>query len=399
MNPFTTNELRELKQALTQSTGSSACELPGVFADSGPSGAMARELFSKLRGETQEDIARYCAKKLQDGRWAARQKNREVARAIFDEISISVPGAAHDLGTRLTLVLHDPRIQDPWMRIQASLALAEFEARDCAYQRESLTLYKNAFAQFRAYLEQKGYERGERTSLFEPIAIAQGDPNVAKEIALESVLIFGEDYLRLLWGVQARDEQVGDSAAKLLHRSEEISVANMLRTWMRDLNDASQSRGPSKVAEKSWYRELATALVCSERGEGPSRIRAPETPLSRQFMGFITDAEAALTGGKPADAEDLLATIQEAIVRHHDLHFTALMNQLLQIGYMRVCALYRLHNKAEPQAALMVQMERVRKIWKDIEKFFNEPGSLWPREVEVARTIASRTVPRKWRDS
>ena len=390
MDPFYHGPLRHFTDTFRQACGSNtASTLPDALADTGPSGKIARNLLISLSQGDQEILADYCTKKLREPRWASSRNHRELVKVVLDEISISAVGAAQELGLTFCSALN--RVQDPWMRIQVSLILAELLSRTHTYAPSCAIAYVQTFRQFDTFLASREYERGAKYSLFEPIALANGNCHLAKDFALELVLPYGEDCLRLLWGLQAREEQDGNEVGVKTLRSEELYVADKLRGWVGQLLE----RTP--LTNRSWHHDLVTALERSERGEGPQYTRTPDTIRSRAVEALIQDALKLLSSGNNLEAQRMLDLLQPALAADRDLHFTSLRNHFLQAGYLRALVIFRLSKELEAGCSPGTHKNQVRQIWRDTEALYNEPGTLWPTAVMETRMAALNEIPKDWR--
>jgi hypothetical protein len=298
-------------------------------------------------------------------------------------------GAAQELGLTFSSALN--RVQDPWMRIQVNLILAELLSRTHVYAPSCAIAYVQTLRNFDTYLARREYERGAKTSLFEPIAIAKGDSVLAKDCALESILPYGEDCLRLLWGLQTREAQDGNKVGVKILRSEELYVADKLREWMGQLQE------PTPLSNRGWYVDLVTALERSERGEGPQHTGTPDTARARAVETLITDAQNLLSSGATLEAQRLLDILQPAIATDRDLHFTSLKNHHLHAAYLRALVTYRLSHDLETSCSRETAKNSTRQIWRDAEAIYNEPGALWPRAVTGTRIMALHEIPKEWR--
>ena len=390
MDPFNHGPLRHFTEKLRDACPSKTAKpLPDVLVDSGPSGKAARNLLPTLSIEDQEVLAEYCTKKLRKPRWAEAQHHREIAKVVLDEVSISAVGAAQELGLTLCTTLN--KVRDPWMRIQVNLTLAELLSRTHTYAPSCALAYVQTFRQFDTYLARRGYERGPTASLFEPIALGQGDSRAARDYAVESVLPYGENCLRLLWGLQRHDAQTGNKIGVKTLRSEEVYIAHKLRGWIGLLQNQST------LPKRGWYLDLVTALDRSDRGEGPKHTCIPDSARSRAVARLMIDVRKLVSSGELREAERILNLLQPALASDRDLHFTTLRNHFVHVGYLHATVIFRLHKGEETQCSRDPIKDKVRRLWRETESLYTEPGALWPRVVERTRSAALSELPKEWR--
>jgi hypothetical protein len=389
MDPFYNGPLRPFTDKLRAVTGLCATPaLPDVFADTGEVGRIARALLIELHPRQQELVATFCANKLHEARWVRNQHNREVAKVILDEVSASAAGPAQELGLAFTTALG--RVDAPWMQILVNLELAELLSRTHVYAPSCALAYLQTFRCFDRYLAERGFIKGPKVSLFEPIALAQGDQARAHSLALQAALPYGEDALRLLWGLQARDEENGNVIGLKVLRAEEIELATRLQGYLDCLDGLA---GPSAA---SWRSDLIAALAHSRAGDGPEQTKLRDTSRSKAVALLVSDARALVDSAHNNEAERVLIPLVRSLSKDDQRETTKIRDHLLEAGYLLALVTYR--NRSESPRRRH-DLDTVRRTWRNLERAFHEVGSLWPRTVVEARGQALHEIPRMWRET
>lgn len=387
MDPFYDGPLRPLTNKLRAAYG--GCEtpaLPEAFADTGELGRLARNFLTELPPREQEIVATFCARRLAESRWVRSHLNREVAKVVLDEVSVTAAGPAQELGLAFTSALS--RVEAPWMRILVNLELAELLSRAHMYAPSCAIAYLQTFRLFDDYLRRGDFAKGPRTSLFEPIALAGGHEDTAKVVALQAVLPYGEDALRLLWGLQARDQQDGNIIGLKVLRAEEIELGERLRSWLT-LLDAS------RIADcPSWRANLETALERCAAAAGPEYIRLKATPRSNAAGSLVDDARSLLESSQNNEAHRSLTALFSAVSKDSQRDTTTMREHHLEAGYLLAIATYRVASHGRRPRP---DVNEVRRMWTDLESHYNEIGSLWSRKVVDTRLQAIKEIPKEWR--
>ena len=389
MNSFYQGQLRHFTEKLRRACATDAMpSLPEVLADTTPVGHTARHLLTELPVSHQEHLASYCITKLAKGNWIKSQPNQEAVKVVLDEVCVSALGSAQELGLAFVSALG--RVEASWMRILVNLELAELLSRTHVYAPSCAVAYVRTFQNFEDYFDEGEFTRGPLQSLFEPLALAHGDHDLARTIALQSVLPFGEDALRLLWGLQARDQDQGNVVGAKVLRVEEEWLAERLTVWLRALQESPHHH------PYPWCQDLDAAIQRSLAHEGPAQVRLRDTDRSRAVEPFIEDVQSLMNSGYNREAMQLLSLLTPALARDKDLESTTLKNHYLQSGYLRAVALFRIGCSQNCQEQARQNLQR---LWGHLERSYNEPGSLWPKTVSEARRAAIHEIPKDWRFS
>lgn len=384
MDPFYDGPLRPFTDKLRAVSGISGTPaMPDVFADTGPLGMVARSLFIELPPRQQELVATFCANKLREKRWVRDQHNREVAKVVLDEVSASAAGPAQELGLAFTTALG--KVDAPWMHILVNLELAELLSRTHVYAPSCALAYLQTFRCFERYLEGRGFTKGPKVSLFEPIALAHGDERLARALALQAALPYGEDALRLLWGLQARDEENANLIGLKALRAEEVDLAAKLQLWLK------QHDSLVEPSETSWRTNLVSALEHSSAGDGPQQARRKETSRSKAVALLLSDARALVHSGENREAERALTPLVRSLARDDQRETTKIRDHLLEAGYLLVLVMYR---NGLDRSPCQRSSDTLRTMWTKLESVFHEIGSLWARDVVDARAHCLHEIPR-----
>lgn len=387
MDPFYCGPLRPFTDKVRELSGLCATPaLPDVFADTGELGRIARALLVELPPRQQELVANFCANKLREKRWVRDPHNREVAKVVLDEVSASAAGPAQDLGLAFTTALR--KVDAPWMQILVNLELAELLSRTHVYAPSCALAYLQTFRSFERYLEQRGFTKGPRVSLFEPIALAHGDESHAHAVALQAALPYGEDALRLLWGLQARDEDQGNLLGLKVLRTEETELAERLERWLSRLD---QLICPSRA---SWRNALIAALQHSKAGTGPLQARLKDTPRSKAVAVLVSDARLLVHSAHNEDAERTLKPLVRSLERDAEKETTTIRDHLLEAGYLLALVTYRNRSNC---GSCERDVTFLQHMWRKLEGDYHEIGSLWPKTVVDARALALHEIPRAWK--
>lgn len=387
MDPFYCGPLRPFTDKLRDLSGLCATPaLPDVFADTGEIGGIARALLVELPPRQQELVANFCANKLREKRWVRDPHNREVAKVVLDEVSASAAGPAQDLGLAFTTALG--KVDAPWMQLLVNLELAELLSRTHVYAPSCAIAYLQTFRSFERYLEQRGFTKGPRVSLFEPIALAHGDEAYAHALALQAVLPYGEDALRLLWGLQARDEDQGNLIGLKVLRTEETELVERLQGWLYRLD---QLVGAPNA---SWHKTLLAAFNHSTNGTGPLQVRLKDTPRSKAVAVLVSDARLLVHTAHDKDAERALVPLVRSLDRDAQKETTTIRDHLLEASYLLALVTYR--NRSNGQFCKR-DVTLLQRMWRKLEGDFHDVGSLWPKTVVDARTLALQEIPRAWK--
>jgi hypothetical protein len=390
MDPFNHGPLRRLTEELRECSGSGDHpRLPQVFADPSSTGARARQLLTELSGDLQEVLASYLTKKVEQKRWVRSGPNQEVVNAVLDELSACAPQAAQQLGLAFCESL--TQVKAPWMRIRAHLTVAEIISRDHAHSSACAMAYLHTFAQVQNYLEHGlRAERG-RPSLFNPITLSNGDLDRARSIVLETVLPYGEEALRLLWGLQARAQRDGEVAQGRIYRIEEVELATRLRGWLYDILPSDHA------PQQGWQHDLVQALARSEANEGPATAGFKDTPRAQAVALLVHDIEALLHEGELNKAKRDLVLLHKSLSHDWDLHHTALKNHILHLSYLRAVVTYRQAVFSHQPCYETIFKDEVSDLFFKAEKLFDDTSCHWSRNVMQARRRAFEEIPEAWR--
>jgi hypothetical protein len=390
MDPFTNGPLQRLTDELRNGSGAGeAPRLPQVFADTTTTGARARQLLTELSEELHEVLASYLTAKVEQKRWLRIPRNQEVVKAVLDELSACAPQAAQQLGLAFCESL--TQVKAPWMRILAHLTVAEIISRNHAHSSACAMAYLHTFANVQTYLERGlRVERG-HPSLFNPMKLSNGDPHRARTIFLETVLPYGEEALRLLWGLQARAQRDGDHVQSRIYRIEEIDLATKLRGWLQDV--LSSDHPPTQ----GWQHDLLKALARSQANEGPATAGFKETPRAQAVALLVQDIEALLHEGQLNKAERDLVLLHQSLSHDRDLHHTAIKNHLLHLSYLRAVVTYRQAVFSHQPCDETTFKGDVSALFFKAEALFDDTSCLWSQSVVQARRQAFQEIPAEWR--
>lgn len=390
MDPFTHGPLSYISDQLRAAgRAAKAPSLPDVFAEASPLGDTARRLLLDMSAQHHQALADYLVEKLTDKRWTKRPINQEAVKVILEESSIKAPGAAQQLGLAFCEAL--ARIDAPWMRILANLTMAELLSRTHVYAPSCAIAYLQTFRNVDTYLRHGLTHGGGGPSLFDPMHLADMDRARARELVLETVLPFGEDALRLLWGLQARAERDGETVHGKSLRAEEIELARHLNAWLDQLGLSHPS------SSYGWRLDLAAALHYSERNEGPQRTGLTDTPRARAVAPFIAEIGSLLQSGDLSEAARQLYPLHRALAKDPERHFTTIRDHLLHTTYLRALLDYRKATSSSSTCDAPASKEHVRALWRSAEELFSDPSSLWSRSVMAARSRAIQEIPVDWR--
>lgn len=390
MDPFYHGPLRGLTDELREGCGSGVVpRLPQAFAEPTPTGARARQLLTQLSGDLHEVLASYLTKKVEQKRWVRSAPNQEVVKAVLDELSACAPGAAQQLGLAFCESL--TQVKAPWMRILAHLTVAEIISRDRVHSSACAMAYLHTFANVQTYLE-RGLraERG-RPSLFNPVTLSNGDLRRARSIVLETVLPYGEEALRLLWGLQARAQRDGENAKGRIYRIEEVDLATRLQGWLQDL---IPSEHPPK---QGWQHDLLTALARSQANEGPASTGFKDTPRAQAVTPLVQDIETLLREGNLEKAHRDLALLHRSLSHDRDLHHTTIKNHLLHLSYLRAILSYRQAIFSHQPCDNATFKDEVSTLFFKAEAIFDDTSCLWSQAVMQVRRRALEEIPSEWR--
>ena len=387
MDPFYHGPLRPFTDKLRSAYGGCVTPaLPDALADTGECGVLARSLLTELPPREQEVVATFCARRLTERRWILNHHNREVAKVVLDEVSATAAGPAQELGLAFTTALS--KVDAPWMRILVNLELAELLSRTHIYAPSCSIAYLQTFRLFEKYLSAQDFTRGPTVSLFEPIALAHGDKQHAKTLALQTVLPYGEDALRLLWGLQARDQQNGNLIGLKVLRAEEVELTQRIAFWLSELDSAG------RPAKPSWRKNLDIALERSEAAAGPQYARLQETSRSKALASLVDDAKALMLKGDNKEAQSALSSLFRAVSNDSQRDTTRMRDHHLETGYLLALATYRIASHGTPERQ---DVTSLRTMWSYLESNFNEIGTLWPKSVTEVRAQAIHEIPKQWR--
>jgi hypothetical protein len=390
MDPFYHGPLRRLTEELREGSGSGVLpRLPQAFADPTPTGTRARQLLTELSGDLHEVLASYLTKKVEQKKWVRSAPNQEVVKAVLDELSACAPRAAQQLGLAFCESL--TQVKAPWMRILAHLTVAEIISRNHAHSSACAMAYLHTFANVQTYLEHGlRAERG-RPSLFNPVTLSNGDLRRARSIVLETVLPYGEEAMRLLWGLQARAQRDGEDVQGRIFRIEEVDLAARLRGWLQDVLPSDH---PPK---QGWQHDLLKALARSQANEGPASSGFKDTPRAQAVTPLVQDIETLLRDGDLNKAEQDLVLLHRSLSKDRDLEHTTIKNHLLHLSYLRAVVTYRQAIFSYQQCDEATFKDKVSNLFFKAEAVFDDTSCLWSGAVMQARRRAFEEIPAEWR--
>lgn len=391
MPSFHQGPLKNIHDALRAALPPDArTDLPDALGATTPNGRIAREILSFQGTQERLALGALCSDKLKSRGFITRLENREAVKVVLQEVSIFACETAQELGLQFASALN--RCDDTWLRIIAGLEVAELLSRLHVYAPASTAAYRQLYESFDAYLRTKSYEKGPKNSLFHPIATACGDQRLARAHAIEAVLHYGEEALRLFWGLQARAMRDGQQGRADHLRGEEVELAAKLCDWAGELTSHHYD------SSISWLRSLQSALDTSHRGQGASSVLPPETPRSRAVKMLLEDAQALISRGDYETAERHIAAIRRGLEHAGDLSNSALQDSYLLTGYLKTILAYRTALGANTTCSRHNQSQAMtRALWRDSERLFHEPGTLWSRAVTDQRMAVLNEVPLAWR--
>lgn len=392
MHSYHQGPLKNIHQALRAALPPHAnTDLPNALGTNTPCGRIAREVLSSQGTQERLALGELCSEKLKNRAFISRLENREAVKVVLQEVSIFTSVTAQELGLSFASALN--RSDDTWLRIIAGLEVAELLSRLHIYAPASTAAYRQLYDCFDAYMRTKGFEKGPIHSLFHPIATAGGDPAIARTHAIEAVLQYGEEALRLLWGLQARATRDGQTCRAEFFRAEETQLATKFVSWSKDLATAHY------VHSQSWFRSLQAALEISHRGEGPASVFPRETARSIAVRKLLDDVQSLVKKGDNELANRHATSIHRGLTHVGDLSDSPLQDSYLLAAYIRTLVTYRIatqaaHPPCESESRLQA---KTRNLWQESERIFHEPGTLWSRAVTDARATALTEVPLLWR--
>ncbi len=390
MDPFYHGPLRRLTDELRKGSGSGDLpRLPQVFADPSTTGARARQLLTELSGDLHEVLASYLTKKVEQKRWVRSAPNQEVVKAVLDELSACAPPAAQRLGLAFCESLI--QIKAPWMRILANLTVAEIISRNHVHSSACTMAYLHTFANVQTYLKHELRAERERPSLFNPVSLSNGDLRKARCVVLETVLPYGEEALRLLWGLQARAQRDGQDVERRLYRIQEVDLATTLRGWLEEILPSDH------LPTQGWQHDLLRALTRSQANEGPASTGFKDTPRAQAVTPFVQDIEALLREGDLDKAEQDLVRLHRSLSHDRDLHHTTIKDHLLHLSYLRAIVTYRQAKFSYQPCDEATFKDEVANLFFKAEALFDDTSCLWSQSVMQARRRAFEEIPEAWR--
>jgi hypothetical protein len=390
MDPFYYGPLRSLTDELRDGSGSGEVpRLPQAFADPTPTGARARQLLTELSGDLHEVLASYLTKKVEQKRWVQHDPNQEIVKAVLDELSVCAPPAAQQLGLAFCESL--TQVKAPWMRILAHLTVAEIISRNHAHSSACAMAYLRTFANVQTYLEHGLGSERERPSLFNPVFLSNGDLKKARSVVLETVLPYGEEALRLLWGLQARAQRDEDHIQCRLYRMEEVDLATRLGQWFQDVLPSDHT------PKQGWQHDLLKALARSQANEGPSTAGFKDTPRAQAVAPLVMDIETLILEGDLNKAKRALLLLHRSLSQDRDLDHTTIKNHLLHLSYLRAVVTYRQAISSYEPCNEAAFKDEVSTLFFRAEAVFDDTSCLWSRSVIQARRRALEEIPPDWR--
>jgi len=391
MPSFHKGPLKTIHDALQAALPPNArTDLPDTLGTTSPLGRIAREVLSSQGTQERLALGALCSEKLKNRSFITRLENREAVKVVLQEVSIFASETAQELGLQFASALN--RCDDPWLRIIAGLEVAELLSRLHVYAPASTAAYRQLYESFGTFLRNKSYEKGPVDSLFNPIATASGNSTLARFHAIEAVLHYGEEALRLFWGLQARASRDGQPCRADHLRKEEIELAAKLRDWAGQLTDC-----PYRTS-LSWLRTLQSALVISARGEGPAMVLPQETTRSLAVKKLLEDVQSLIETGDYQRADRHLTAIRSGLEHSGDISDSALQDHYLRTGYIKALLTYRVAVAHSQSCASENRSQALtRTLWQDSERLFHEPGSLWSHDVMTQRVAVLHELPRAWR--
>lgn len=390
MDPFYHGPLRRLTDELREGSGlANLPRMPDTFADPSSTGARARQLLTELPGDLHDVLASYLTKKVEQKRWVKRHPNQEVVKAVLDELSACAPPAAQRLGLAFCESLI--QVKAPWMRILAHLTVAEIISRNHAHSSACAMAYLHTFANVQTYLKHDLRAERERPSIFNPVSLSNGDLGKARCIVLETVLPYGEEALRLLWGLQARAQRDGEDVQGRLYRIEEVDLATRLRGWLEEVLPSDH------LPTQGWQHDLLNALARSHANEGPAHAGFKDTPRAQAVAPLVQDIEDLLREGDLNKAERNLVRLHRSLSHDRDLHHTTIKDHLLHLSYLRPVVTYRQAMFSYQPCDEATFKDQVSNLFFKAEALFDDTSCLWSKAVMQARRRAFEEIPEAWR--
>jgi hypothetical protein len=221
--------------------------------------------------------------------------------------------------------------------------------------------------------------------------MAHGDVVRARAVALEMVLPYGEEALRLLWSLQAHETFKGASARRKVFQQEEASLREQLSEWLRDYRRLSHDRTPS------WCEQLESALKRSKSGDGVKAFFTRATPQLRSINALIDDARDLLKEGQLRDAASLITALRMALKDSSEEHGGALREHYLCAGYLEV----HIRLFAREHGVYLTDKGAQRPLtpkrtFLACEREYLEPGSVWSPRLARIRKEAIGKAPLEW---
>lgn len=364
---------------------------PELLAHPGTAGQEAREAFAQLDLTQRESAGQEIITKLLSRGWIKKKGHRDAAKVVLGELTLTSVATAQELGLTFACALRE--VRDPWMRLIVGLEVSEILSRDRVCAPAATICYLQLFREFGEYYQRGEYAKAGRTkkSLFEPLALADGDRERARVIALEMVLPFAEESLRLLWSLQARALYQGDAARRKSLAAEERDLRERLSEWTADYSSHQPATHPS------WLSHLIGAIATSEKGLGVKALLPQATKRSKAISAILNDCLSLLNTNKFREAFSLIDSLREGLAKnpaHEDL---STREHAVASRYVEL--LIRLRAD-DCDVSLPTTTRRgttnPRKLWHECEAEFHEPGALWSRRLKKIRKQAIAHVPLEW---
>jgi hypothetical protein len=362
---------------------------PALFAHRGEAGAKAREALSRLDPVQRESVGQEIITKLLSRGWIQKAGHREAAKVVLEELALTSVATAQELGLTFAYKLRD--VRDPWMRLMVGLEVSEILSRDRVCAPASTICYLQLFREFDHYYRGQEYAKPcrRKSSLFEPISLAEGDRERARVIALEMVLPFAEEALRLLWSLQAQAIHQGDAARRKVLAREEGEFRSNLSNWIAEYPHRAEGASPT------WFRQLVGAVEASTKGDGVKALLPQATQHAKAITAILDDCLELLHQNKFREAIRLVDSLRQGLSKRSLREDVAMREHALAAGYVELLVRLRADdaNVFLPTRSVVTTSPM---LWVACEGEFNEPGALWSRRLKRIRKQVIQEVPLEW---
>jgi hypothetical protein len=362
---------------------------PALLAHRGEAGARAREALAQLDPIQRESVGQEIITKLLSRGWIQKPGHREATKVVLEELTLTSVATAQELGLTFAYKLRD--VRDPWMRLMVGLEVSEILSRDRVCAPASTICYLQLFREFDHYYRGEGYAKPcrRKNSLFEPLSLAEGDRERARVLALEMVLPFAEEALRLLWSLQARAIYQGDPVRRKVLAREEVEFRSNLSQWIAEYPHGAGTSSPT------WFRQLVDAVDLSKKGDGVKALLPRATQRAKAITGILDDCLELLNQSKFREALSLVDSLREGLSKRSLRDDVAMREQALTAAYIELLVRLRADdgNVFLPPRGVVATPPM---LWIACEGEFNEPGALWSRRLRRIRKQVVQEVPLEW---